>query len=186
MQCLAIDIFINFLENPPKNILLKKIKKEGFWNNWFLKNNNTLQKEALDLLNNSNEDEKEIGYDFTCLFLSDIDFTKAPPYASFYLDKDKEIFSNNSDKIKQIFKKHNFLNFYTNEPADSLINELLFIKNLIQKNDTKTLQDFLDKEFISWFFLWNKDLNQNSKTNFYKGLAKLMQDFFNELQKQIS
>ncbi len=37
MQKLAIDIFINFLQNPPNHFLLKKLKKEEFWQNWFLK-----------------------------------------------------------------------------------------------------------------------------------------------------
>ncbi|EAL4065899.1 cytoplasmic chaperone, partial [Campylobacter jejuni] len=55
MQKLAIDIFINFLQNPPNHFLLEKLKKEEFWQNWFLKNNSKLQCTALKLLSSSNE-----------------------------------------------------------------------------------------------------------------------------------
>ncbi|WP_417903776.1 molecular chaperone [Campylobacter sp. LH-2024] len=146
-----------------------------------LKNENPLQKQALKLLSYSKEDEKMIGYDFTCLFLSDIDFVKAPPYASFYLDKDKEIYSNNSKKVKNIFLKYNFLNFLENEPQDSLINELLFIKELLKNNNEEILKEFLEKEFFTWFNAWNEDLEKEAKSDFYKGLAMLMRDFFNNL-----
>ncbi|MBZ7953895.1 molecular chaperone TorD family protein [Campylobacter sp. W0018] len=182
MKYLAIDIFITFLKNPPKQDLLEKIQEEQLWQRWFLKNENPLQKEALRLLSYSKEDEKTIGYDFTRLFLSDINFVKAPPYASFYLDKDKEIYSSNSEKIKNIFLKYNFLIFLENEPQDSLINELLFIKELLKNDDKKTLKEFLEKEFFTWFNMWNNDLEKGAKSDFYKGLAMLMRDFFNDLE----
>ncbi|ELY7676951.1 molecular chaperone TorD family protein, partial [Campylobacter jejuni] len=99
------------------------------------KNNSKLQYTALKLLSSSNEDDKLIASDFTSLFLSDVDYVKAPPFASFYLDENKEIYSDNSDKIKQIFVQNNFFSFFNKEPADSLINELLFISFLIKKQD---------------------------------------------------
>ncbi|HEC1783413.1 TPA: hypothetical protein R1737_001481, partial [Campylobacter lari] len=114
MENLAIDVFINFLQNPPDKNLLEKLKKNKLWENWFLKNDNPLQIEALKLLS-CNEDEKTIGSDFVSLFLSDINFVKAPPFASFYLDKDKEIYSYNSDRVKNIFISNKFLNFLENE-----------------------------------------------------------------------
>ncbi|ELJ4689702.1 hypothetical protein R1U47_000878 [Campylobacter jejuni] len=46
------------------------------------------------------------------MFLSDVDYVKAPPFASFYLDENKEIYSDNSDKIKQIFVQNNFFFFF--------------------------------------------------------------------------
>ena len=181
MKHLAIDIFITFFKNPPKQDLLNKIQEEQLWQRWFLKNENPLQKQALKLLSYSKEDEKMIGYDFTCLFLSDIDFVKAPPYASFYLDKDKEIYSNNSKKVKNIFLKYNFLTFLENEPQGSLINELLFIEELLKNNNEEILKEFLEEEFFTWFNAWNEDLEKEAKSDFYKGLAMHMRDFFNNL-----
>ncbi|WP_194710961.1 molecular chaperone TorD family protein [Campylobacter jejuni] len=52
-----------------------------------------MQCTALKLLSSSNEDDKLIASDFTSLFLSDVDYVKAPPFASFYLDENKEIYS---------------------------------------------------------------------------------------------
>ncbi|ECW7686800.1 cytoplasmic chaperone, partial [Campylobacter jejuni] len=181
MQKLAIDIFINFLQNPPNHFLLEKLKKEEFWQNWFLKNNSKLQCTALKLLSSSNEDDKLIASDFTSLFLSDVDYVKAPPFASFYLDENKEIYSDNSDKVKQIFAQNNFFSFFNEEPADSLINELLFISFLIKKQDDITLQKFLKEEFFTWFNMWSFDVINKAKTHFYKALTMLMQDFFNQL-----
>ncbi len=185
MRSLAIDVFINFLQNPPDENLLSKLQKDKLWQNWFLKNENPLQIEALKLLS-SNENEKTIGSDFVNLFLSDVDFVKAPPFASFYLDKDKEIYSCNSDKIKNIFLNNQFLNFLENEPADSLINELLFIKELLKNDDKKILKAFLKEEFFTWFNMWNDDLTKEAKSDFYKGLAMLMKDFFKELGKELN
>ncbi|EMY7185278.1 molecular chaperone TorD family protein [Campylobacter jejuni] len=181
MQKLAIDIFINFLQNPPNHFLLEKLKKEEFWQNWFLKNNSKLQCTALKLLSSSNEDDKLIASDFTSLFLSDVDYVKAPPFASFYLDENKEIYSDNSDKVKQIFAQNNFFSFFNEEPADSLINELLFISFLIKKQDDITLQKFLKEEFFTWFNMWSFDVINKAKIHFYKALTMLMQDFFNQL-----
>ncbi|MCV3440566.1 molecular chaperone TorD family protein [Campylobacter lari] len=183
MENLAIDVFINFLQNPPDKNLLEKLKKNKLWENWFLKNDNPLQIEALKLLS-CNEDEKTIGSDFVSLFLSDINFVKAPPFASFYLDKDKEIYSYNSDRVKNIFISNKFLNFLENEPADSLVNELLFIKKLLENNNKKTLKIFLEKDFFAWFDLWNDDLIKSAESNFYKGFAMLMKDFFEEFKKE--
>ncbi|ECH3697064.1 cytoplasmic chaperone [Campylobacter coli] len=184
MQKLAINIFINFLQNPPDHFLLEKLKKENFWQKWFLKNDSPLQQKALDLLINSNEDDKTIGCDFTNLFLSSIDFVKAPPFASFYLDKSKEIYSCNSDKVKNIFHQNNFLTYLHDEPADSAINELLFIQYLITAKNNETLKEFLNKEFLPWFNIWSLDIINKAETDFYKALAMLMQDFFNHLDTE--
>ncbi|OCX43657.1 cytoplasmic chaperone [Campylobacter ornithocola] len=184
MESLAIDVFINFLQNPPDKNLLEKLKENKLWENWFLKNDNPLQIEALKLLS-CNENEETIGSDFVSLFLSDINFVKAPPFASFYLDKDKEIYSCNSDRVKNIFIINNFLYFLENEPADSLVNELLFIKELLKHNDKKTLKIFLEKDFFTWFNLWNDDLEKGAKSDFYKGFAMLMKDFFEELKRKL-
>lgn len=81
------------------------------------------------------------------MFLSDVDYVKAPPFASFYLDENKEIYSDNSDKVKQIFAQNNFFSFFNEEPANSLINELLFISFLIKKQDDIILQT-LKEEFL--------------------------------------
>ncbi|RKO64418.1 cytoplasmic chaperone [Campylobacter sp. P255] len=184
MKQLAIDVFISFIQNPPNQSLLNQIKENKLWQDWFLKNENPLQIEALKLLS-SNEDEALIGSDFVSLFISDIEYTKAPPFASFYLDKDKEIYSSNSNKIKDIFLNHRFCDFLENEPSDSLVNELLFIKELINTKNNKVLKNFLEKEFFTWFYLWSKDLLNGSKSNFYKGLSMLMEDFFQELEKNL-
>lgn len=37
MRSLAIDVFINFLQNPPDENLLSKLQKDKLWQNWFLK-----------------------------------------------------------------------------------------------------------------------------------------------------
>ena len=179
MQILAINIFISFLQNPPSDFLLKKMKEEGFWRE-FLQVNKPLQAKALKILTNLNENENFIASDYTSLFLSDTDFVKAPLYASFYLSKDKEIYSLNSQKVREIFIKHNFLEFFDKEPADSMINELLFIRYLIKSKDFESLARFLKEDF-SWFFEWNLDVLNNAKSEFYKALAMIMKDFFEEL-----
>ncbi|HEH3648788.1 TPA: molecular chaperone TorD family protein [Campylobacter jejuni] len=99
------------MQNPPNHFLLEKLKKEEFWQNWFLKNNSKLQCTALKLLSSSNEDDKLIASDFTSLFLSDVDYVKAPPFASFYLDENKEIYSDNSEKLSKFLCKITFFLF---------------------------------------------------------------------------
>lgn len=111
MQKLAIDIFINFLQNPPNHFLLEKLKKEEFWQNWFLKNNSKLQCTALKLLSSSNEDDKLIASDFTSLFLSDVDYVKAPPFASFYLDEIKKFIQIILIKLSKFLCKITFFLF---------------------------------------------------------------------------
>ncbi|MFX3627102.1 hypothetical protein [Campylobacter molothri] len=43
------------------------------------------------------------------------------------------------------------------------------------------MKEFLEKEFFTWFNTWNDDLEKGAKSDFYKGLAMLMRDFFNNL-----
>lgn len=84
-------------------------------------------------------------------------------------------------KLSKFLCKITFFLFFNEEPADSLINELLFISFLIKKQDDIILQKFLKEEFFTWFNMWSFDVINKAKTHFYKALAMLMQDFFNQL-----
>ncbi|HEC1783476.1 TPA: hypothetical protein R1737_001549, partial [Campylobacter lari] len=53
-----------------------------------------------------------------------------------------------------------------------------------ENNNKKTLKIFLEKDFFAWFDLWNDDLIKSAKSNFYKGFAMLMKDFFEEFKKE--
>ncbi|HEC1874008.1 TPA: molecular chaperone TorD family protein [Campylobacter jejuni] len=142
-----------------------------------------MQCTALKLLSSSNEDDKLIASDFTSLFLSDVDYVKAPPFASFYLDEIKKFIQIILIKLSKFLCKITFFLYFNEEPADNLINELLFISFLIKTQDDITLQKFLKEEFFTWFNMWSFYVYNKSKSDFYKALIMLMKDFCKRLNK---
>nr|WP_139899704.1 hypothetical protein [Campylobacter jejuni] len=51
----------------------------------------------------------------------------------------------------------------------------------IYLEDIYIREEFLKEEFFTWFNMWSFDVINKAKTHFYKALAMLMQDFFNQL-----
>lgn len=176
-KVLALNVFITLL----KDFDFEKIKAiydNNLWQNWFLDaNENTLK-----LLNEYKINYEDLASDYTSLFISDIYYVKAPQSSSFYLDDKRQIYSEYSEEIKKVYFNNNFYNFYDELFADSLVNELLFIKYLLENNNEKALKDFLNNHFFKWFYAWAKDMQNGAKCDFYKALALLMQEFFNDFR----
>lgn len=170
---LALNVFTTLLKDFDYE-KIKAIYENNLWQNWFL----DTDKKALEILNNYKINYEDLASDYTSLFISDIYYVKAPQSSSFYLDDKKQIYSDFTEEVKKIYFDNNFYAFYDNLFADNLLNELLFIKFLLEKNNKIALNDFLNNHFFKWFFIWAKDFENGAKTNFYKGLAMLMEDYF--------
>ena len=183
-KILCLQVFLNLLENPPSLELLNNLTSQNLWQEWLYPTATPKLAQALELLGAveaSQESANAIGVDYTCLFISDIDFAKAPPYASFYLDKDGEIYSPHSDEVAAIYAKSGFVHA-RNTPPDSLFNEMGFLIFLLarEQNDTGAREFFKD-EVALWLYQWSAKLIEHSKSDFYKGLGLLIEDFFEHL-----
>lgn len=172
-KILALNVFVGLLKDFDYE-KIKSIYDNNLWQNWFLE----ADMKTLELLSNYKLNYEDLASDYTSLFISDIEFVKSPQSSSFYLDDKKMMYSCVSDEVKNLYISNGFFAFYNDLFADNLINELLFVKYLLENNKRDILKNFLNNHFFNWFFVWVEDMNNGAKTDFYKGLALLMREYF--------
>jgi TorA maturation chaperone TorD len=145
---------------------------------WFIHSDEDISRQANTLWEKAHLDESslDISVDYTDLFICDEIALKAPPYASFYLDASGELYSKENAKVQKIYES---CSFFTKEllkqPADYAAIEFEFLASLLNTENSeitdKITKDFLSNHFLPWILPWSKDLQENAKTYFYKGLG---------------
>lgn len=186
------SIFSQFLYNPPKENEWKNIKDKKILLEWFIHSNNSSNLQGNQLWEEAHRQESylDLAIDYTDLFICDEISLKAPPYGSYYLDITGELYSKETDLVKELYSN---CSFFTNEllrqPADFIGIELEFLSTLLNniKEDIsyeELLKIFLEKNFLPWVIVWVKDLQKNAKSSFYKGLGFHMENFCDILIKE--
>lgn len=188
------SIFSQFLYNPPTKEEWENIKKEKLLLEWFIHSDDSsiLKADKLWKKSHLKENHLDLSVDYTDLFICDEVSLKAPAYASYYLDITGELYSKESDKVKQIYGSCSFFtNALLGQPADFIAIELEFISKLLfnVKKDVafeKVLKAFLEENFLPWVQVWSEDMQNNAKSYFYKGLGFHMESFCNMLRDEFS
>ncbi|HPC98581.1 MAG TPA: molecular chaperone TorD family protein [Bacteroidales bacterium] len=110
----------------------------------------------------------------------------APPYESWYRKiKDKEGRKKLADELNSVYDAHKWVsNFRGRVPEDHLGVELLFLTHVTEKyiesegSPKRTIGSgligFIDSHLLSWLPAWKEDVDRNSITIGYKGIASLL------------
>lgn len=112
--------------------------------------------------------------------------TLAPPYGSVYMSADSIINDTTSLEVRKIYYAYGWKSDMEGKvPDDHLGIELQFINLLLDKyprleddicrNEVKKdLKKFIRLYISPWIYRWNKDLQKNAESDFYKGLGYLI------------
>lgn len=109
----------------------------------------------------------------------------APPYGSVYMSKDHIMNDKSSTEVRKIYKAYGWQSTMEGTvPADHLGIELQFIILLLSKYPeleddvcrqeiSNDLVKFIDKYISPWINDWNRNIQEHSVSNFYKGIGYL-------------
>jgi TorA maturation chaperone TorD len=132
-------------------------------------------------------------WDYTRMFIGP-GKVPAPPWESIYRDADHLYFSQETQEVRNTYRKYNLLpKDLGHQPDDHLGLELDFLHKLCEMarekaksadetglmeilNDQKA---FLDEHLLKWVPDWTRDVVKSAETDFYKGMAQLLEAYLN-------
>ncbi len=109
----------------------------------------------------------------------------APPYGSVYMSKDHTMNDRSSAEVRKIYKAYGWKSSMEGKvPDDHLGIELQFINLLLgkypeledevcRKEIRNDLVKFIDKYINPWINDWNRNIQEHSISNFYRGIGYL-------------
>jgi len=110
----------------------------------------------------------------------------APPYESVYLSEDHLMFQKPSLEVKRIYETYGWRSSLNGKvPEDHLGIELQFLNLLLEKYHeiedrichkelAIDINKFIDNHLGTWIHSWNRDLQKNAASDFYKGIGYLI------------
>ena len=188
------SFFSATLLNPLSEGDFSKMKAKDF--EWFAQTDSTAFKKGWSLLMSSLKTEaiEDIWADHTSLFLSSDKGIAAVPYGSFYLNKEGEMYTQETDEVAAIYMKSGFEMEALYEPEDHIGIEIGFVGVLLSVGLDKeapeayckmidgVLRHFLSHHLLPYATLVTKNIQRGAKTKFYAAIAYLIQDFLEHLQ----
>jgi len=183
---LAAHVFAQFLASPPDAKAWRILKEHHILKEWFIHTQTPTCEQGFISWKRSHLEEScdTITADFTCLFLCDEEFLKAPPYASFYLETSGEIFTQESDDVKAVYDAFSFQTTrLIQEPADHIATQLEFLSLLLKsaaQSDAfaKHISQFIAIHLAPWMTSWAVDVQNNAQSLFYRGLGYHIQTYY--------
>lgn len=187
-----------FLSEPTKE-LLKLILQDDMIDKMPFKEESKLIKEGYEEISDffsnkdvlSDENFEELHWDYTRMFIGPYKLP-APPWESAYLNEERLLFQKETMEVRDMYIKYSFIpENYLYEPDDHIGLELDFMSKLIElsigayeKSDEekflKVIKDeefFLNNHLLKWCNVFCEDIINNSNTNFYKGIAKVLSGY---------
>ena len=136
---------------------------------------------------------ESLHWDYTRMFIGP-GKVPAPPWESIYRDAEHLYFSQETQEVRNTYRKYNLLpKDFGHDPDDHLGLELDFLHKLCERalekaksadetrlveilNDQKA---FLDEHLLKWVPHWTQDVVKSAETDFYKGMAQLLEAYLN-------
>jgi TorA maturation chaperone TorD len=149
-----------------------------------------------DVLSRKNCESRH--WDYTRMFVGP-GKVPAPPWESIYRDVEHLHFSEETLEVRNAYRKYNLLpKDFGHEPDDHIGLELDFMHKLSEMSKEKAeisdetglveiLKDqkvFLDEHLLKWVPDWTRDVVKSAETDFYKGMAQLL-DAYLKLDREM-
>ena len=141
---------------------------------------------------------ESLHWDYTHMFVGP-GKVPAPPWESIYRDVEHLHFSEETLEVRDAYRKYNLLpKDFGHEPDDHIGLELDFMHKLCEMTQEKAesadetglveiLKDqkaFLDEHLLRWVPDWTQDVVKSAGTDFYKGMAQLL-DAYLKLDREM-
>jgi len=179
----------SFILNEPQESCINDLASSNIFRRMPLKSDNANYIIATSFLNHINDTGEmnyhEIKNDYLALF-GGASKTLAPPYESVYLSDGHLINQKQIAEVRYIYKTYGWYSPAISKiPEDHLGIELQFLNLLIEKyfdmedgickKEIKTdIRKFIETHLVSWVSDWNRDIQKNASTNFYRGIGYLV------------
>ena len=110
----------------------------------------------------------------------------APPYESVYRGNDRLLFDKHTFDVRSFYESYGWVSKFRHQiPDDHLGVELLFLTILIEKylelddkacntEMSKEVKRFIDEHIFPWVPQWNESIQENARTNSYRGIGTLV------------
>ncbi len=115
--------------------------------------------------------------EYTRLFITAAPGTTIPPYASVYMDGDRNLQGKTTERTRDFYREHGFDLASETEPADQLSLELDFLAALTRDGQMEAEDLFLRTLFRPWFERFVAQWKQEARHPFYAVSIRLI-DFF--------
>lgn len=125
----------------------------------------------------SQEGLEQLQIEYTRLFINAAPAVIAPPYSSIYLDQEGNLYGPSAVWVKHYYLREGFDVAGEGDIPDHLALELEFIALLIDEQQEKVAEQFLNEHFRRWFPLFRERVLNGSTNTFYSTLLTLV-DFF--------
>lgn len=184
-----------FISKPSKDMVSQF--KDGIINYFPFKDEDKQLKEGIELINKYFEktyrDEKFdlLHWDYTKMFIGPY---KIPVHIweSAYTSKEGLLFQEETLQVRKLYLKYNLISKQYNKEADDhlgleldYMNELSGLAfDLMKKGEIKEVENilldqdyFLKNHLLNWTSEFSEKVIKHSETNFYKGMAKILNGF---------
>lgn len=145
--------------------------------------------EQPDILSRKNCER--LHWDYTRMFIGP-GKVPAPPWESIYRDVEHLHFSEETLEVREAYRKYNLIpKDFGHEPDDHIGLELDFLHKLCEMAKEKAesadeealaeilrdQQAFLDEHLLKWVSDWTRDVDSSAETDFYRGMAQLLEAY---------
>lgn len=140
--------------------------------------------------------EEDLAVDFAHTFLGagEVDGKAAYPYESVYTSRERLVMQDAWSQVRNIYGARGLaLEASEDIKEDHAAIELLYMCTLAQKAADKPSKDiidaqlsFLDAHILNWMPAFCEDIRKYSRTDFYKAVASILEDFINEDKSLLS
>ncbi|OCG21517.1 hypothetical protein A9G22_05710 [Gilliamella sp. App2-1] len=136
--------------------------------------------EQCNILANHVEDP-DLEYQFSLLFEGQ-GTMPAPPWGSFYLDKEHLLLGESQECYRRFLQQHGLrLNTGMNEPEDQFGLMLMAYAMLLENNNYTAAKQLIDEHLMKWSSAYLKGLKQNKISAFYRALAVIVEHYLQML-----
>ncbi|MCO6549741.1 MAG: molecular chaperone [Gilliamella sp.] len=126
-------------------------------------------------------DDSELNYQFSLLFEGQ-GTMPAPPWGSFYLDKEHLLLGESQECYRQFLQQHGLiLNTGMNEPEDQFGLMLMAYAMLLENNNYTAAKQLINEHLLIWSSTYLKRLKQNEISPFYRALAMIADQYLQML-----
>lgn len=192
------DVLRRFFIEEPSLEYLSYCIKQGIFNQYPLQENSReIESGILDIkryfdehdVTTCTEDYEKLHWDYTRMFIGPMSLP-APPWASYYLEKDQLLFQNVTYQVGSMYRKYGLgINNQLGREADDHIGlELDFLFHLCQLTgqelereriaDTLELlrdqKEFIENHLLAYVPQFCTRVINSAETDFYRGLAKVL------------
>lgn len=194
MRCCMYDVLRRFFIEEPSLDYIAYCKKHGLFSQYPLQDlSEEIKSGVAEIarylnehdLSSGTDDYEQLHWDYTRMFIGPLSLP-APPWASYYLEKDQMLFQNVTYQVKLLYQQYGLS--AGNEADDHIGLELAFLhhlcvltSNALEQGRIDTAfallgeqEAFIHRHLLAWAPQFSRRIEDEAQTSFFFGLAKVL------------